>query len=267
MGGSRQQTQTSTQRTETNPWAPLQPYLTDLWQRGTRAVDQMPAGPNQTQLTAANWLRQAIPGTSAGSDELRSLGVRTARGDFLDPATNPWIQGAVDAAQRPLRQQLNQNILDVGDYSSRAGAYGGSADALMRSSALTSFNTAALDSANEIYYNNYLNERQLQQNAPGLLQAANALSLQPGMLLGNLGDQEFQWQTEIPFLGLDRLAQLLSLGSGYGTSNSTGTQTVPGQSRGGSVFSGALGGASAGSAFGPWGAGIGAILGGLGGLF
>src|SRR5690606_34546412 len=90
MGGQRQQTQTQTQKTESNPWAPLQPYLTDLWQRGTQAVGQMPTGPNQDQLTAVDWLRSAIPGTSAGSQELRDLGVRTARGDFLDPASNPW---------------------------------------------------------------------------------------------------------------------------------------------------------------------------------
>lgn len=258
MGGrSRNQTTTTTQTNTPAPWQ--QQQINNVYDRANQAMNQMPTGPNATQEQAMDWLRAAAPGLSAGSNELRDLGVRTARGDFLDPATNPWIRGAVDAAQRPLREQLDQNILQIGDAAQLAGAYGGDRERLLRGQALGDFNQSALDVANDIYYQNYVNERNLQQNAPSLLSAANQFALAPGQLLGTLGDQEFSWAADMPWTGLDRLAAITQLGQGYGTT--TGTQTTPRQ--GGGLFSGLLGGASAGSAFGPWGAGIGAVLGGL----
>lgn len=264
MGGGRTQTTTSNTTHTAPQWQ--QDQINNVYQRGNTALSQMPTGPNADQLTAMDWLRTAAPGLSTGSQELRDLGTATARGDFLDPASNPWIQGAVEAAQRPLRDQLDQNVLQIGDAAQLSGAYGGDRERLLRGQALGDFNKNALDVANTTYYNNYTNERQLQQNAPALLAAANSLGLAPGQLMGVLGDQQFAWDSEMPWTGLDNMASLLSLGSQYGTTNTVGTQPVQGGGIGG-FTQGAVGGASAGSAFGPWGAGIGGVIGGLGGLF
>lgn len=263
MGGKKQQTTTST--SETKPWQPMATELQSLWQQGNQALGAMPTGPNATQLEAMDWLKGVAPQLGQGASDLRNLGIAQARGDFLDPASNPFITGAVEAAQRPLRDQLDQNILQIGDAAQLAGAYGGDRERLLRGQALGDFNQSALDIATQTYAQNYANERQLQQNAGNLIGIADALSMAPGQLLGALGDQEYSWALEMPWAGLDRMAALLQLGQGYGTSK--GTQTGPAQSTGGGIFSGALGGASAGSAFGPWGAGIGAVLGGIGGLF
>jgi hypothetical protein len=258
---------TTTTNTQVTPWAPQGDAITDIYRRATTAQDAMPTGPNADQTTAMDWLRAQAPGLSTGSTELRNLGTATARGDFLDPASNPWIASAVEAAQRPLREQLDQNILSIGDAAQRSGAYGGDREQLLRGQALGDFNQSALDIANQIYFQNYQNERNLQQNAGALLSQGNALALAPGQLLGALGDQQYQWATDMPYAGLDRLAQILQLGSSYSNQNtvSTGTPATAGGLQTG--LSGALGGASAGAAFGPWGAGIGAAIGGLGGLF
>lgn len=263
MGGNRSQTTTSTSTSAPPEWQRSQ--IENLYNQGRQALAQMPTGPNATQLEAQGWLRGLAPGLSAGANDVRNLGVATARGDYLNPETNPFIRQAVEAAQRPLRQQLDQNVLAIGDAAQQAGAYGGSRQGIIESGALRDFNTAALDSAGQIYADNYARERALQQNAPALLSAANQLSLAPGQLLGLLGDQEQSWKADMPWTGIDRMAALLSLGGGYGTT--TGTQTVPRGSAASGALSGAMGGASAGSAFGPWGAGIGAVLGGLGGAF
>jgi len=266
MGGSKKQTTTSV--STNTPWGPQGQAIQDIYARANTAMDSMPTGPNATQMQAMDWLKGIAPQLSTGGAELQNLGLRTARGDFLDPATNPWIASAVEAAQRPLRDQLDQNVLAIGDSAQLAGAYGGDRERLLRGQALGDFNRNALDVANQTYFQNYQNERNLQQNSGALLSQGNALLTAPGMLLGNLGDQEYRWAADMPWTGMDRLAQILSLGNGYGTTNNT--STGPAGSGGGGVggaASGALGGASAGSAFGPWGAGIGAILGGLGGLF
>lgn len=263
-GGKKTSTSTSTTTNTAPQWQ--QDQIDRVYQQGQTALGQMPKGPNATQLTAMDWLKGAAPGLSAGSAELRNLGVATARGDYLDPASNPWIKGAVEAAQRPLREQLDQNILQIGDAAQQSGAYGGDRERLLRGQALGDFNRSALDVANQTYFQNYNNERQLQQNAPALLAAANSLGLAPGQLLGTLGDQEFSWASDMPWNGLDKMASLLSLGAQYGTTKTVGE--VPKQGGGLSgALQGAAGGASAGSAFGPWGAGIGGVIGGLGGLF
>lgn len=278
MGGSSKPA-TTTSKTTNDPWAPAQPLLQDMIQRASVAYNATPktgtyVDPNATQLAAADSMRAAASGMDAGVPELRNLGVATARGDFLSPDSNPFIKGAVDAAINPLRDRLDQNVMSIGDAAQAAGAYGGSRQALLKSTALQGFNADALDTSAGIYADNYARERQLQQGAPQLLSSANQLALQPGQVLGAVGDQEQQWAMDklvsamdAPWAGLDRYQSILNSVSPYGTTSGTTTSTAAQKSKGGSALSGALGGASAGASFGPWGAGIGAIAGGLGGLF
>ena len=293
MGGkSTPATQTVNQVTKSDPWAPAQPFIMDALTRAKTALDATPntpytgnlyAGPTDAQRRGVQGMIDMAPGTATGAAELRQLGLDTVSGKYLSPDSNPYIKGAVDAALRPIQQSLNQNIMAIGDTFSGAGAYGGSNQALMSSRAVNDWANTSADTSSRIYAGNYENERQRQMMGAGLLDAANALAMQPNQILLQAGgiqqgwDQnalqeaftKYQMAQDAPWAGLDRYAQLLGLAQGYGTqtTNGTTTSTAARPSTLAGMFQGGVGGASAGSAFGPWGMGIGGIIGALGGAF
>jgi hypothetical protein len=275
-GGSTPATQTVVQSND--PWAPLAPHLTDLFNRGRTAADNTPtanyAGPNQDQRTAVDWMRGLAPTLNTGAAELRTLGLDTAQGKYLDPNTNPFLKQSVEQAIGLNTQNLNRNILPgLADQAILGGAYGGSGYGVAQGVLAGEANTANTNAATQAYNQNYQLERDRQLSSGNLFNQANLLDLQPAQLMDLIGSQQQGWEQaaltaaqDAPWAGLDRYASLLGLGTGYGSGTSTTTGTPARASGGASFLQGALGGASAGSAFGPWGAGIGGILGGLGGF-
>lgn len=300
---------TSTSTSSTNstsssdPWAEALPYIQGMLKSGQGAYDATSkaptyTGPNAQQLDAQsslyNW---AKGGADAGAASVFDNAQKTSSGFYLDPknnpfmASNPNVQGVIDAAINPLRQQLDANVLSIGDAAKLAGAYGGDRQDLLKGQALTGFNREALDASSKINYqawNDQQNrmqaeqqfERTNQNKASELFQQGNQLAMTPAQIMAALGDQTAGWDLaakqsagDAPWAGLDRLASLLGTVSPYGTTTSTGTGTQTGTATAAQPsglmggLSGAIGGASAGSAFGPWGAGIGGVIGGLGGLF
>ena len=296
-------TSTSNSTSTSDPWAAAKPALEGMLTSASGAYAATPktpifTGPNAQQLAAQSSLQGfAQNGADAGAQAVLANAAKTAGGFYLDPANNPFmqsnpnVQGVIDAAINPLRQQLDQNVLSIGDAAKLAGAYGGDRQDLLKGQALTGFNREALDAASKIQYgawNDQQNrlqqemqfERTNQNNAAQLFQQGNQLAMAPAQIMAALGDQTAGWDLaagtaarDAPWTGLDKLATLLGTVSPYGTTTTTGNSTgttigTPAKASGlQSGLSGALGGASAGSAFGPWGAGIGAVVGGLGGLF
>lgn len=278
MGGKKEQKQVTT--SQNDPWAPLVPHLNSLFTQGQQALNNTPktvdstyAGPNADQLTAADWIRNAAPGLSTGSDALRQLGQDTIAGKYLDPSTNPWLAKTGDVITQTANNNLTRSVLPaLADQAIMGGAYGGSGYGVSQGIAAGENQRVVSDALTAMYGQNYQLERDRQLQGGTLLDQANQLALAPGTILGGLGDMVQGWdQSKLdaaiaaPWNGLDRYASLLGLGTGYGTN--TTTQTAPKKSGFGSFLSGAAGGASAGSSFGPWGAGIGGVIGGLGGLF
>lgn len=280
-GKSKPATQVVNQTTTNDPWAPLVPHLTSLFSQGQQALAATPkanyAGPNADQQNAVAILRGLAPTMGQGSDELRQLGMDTIGGKYLDPNTNPFLKQSVEQAIGLNTQNLNRNILPgLADQAILGGAYGGSGYGVAQGVLAGEANTANTNAATTAYNANYQMERDRQLNGGTLLNQANQLSMAPAQLLDMIGSQQQGWDQaaltaaqDAPWAGLDRYAALLGLGTGYGsgTNNSTTTGTPAKPSGGSSFLQGALGGAGAGSAFGPWGAGIGGILGGLGSLF
>jgi hypothetical protein len=294
MGGKPKAAKSTTNSTENvdrtttvTPYGPAQGQLDAMLTAAQGAYNATPktpvfTGPNATQQSAVDYLRGQAAGTATGGTQLRDLGVAQIRGDYLNPATNPYLTGAISAAVDPFRRELDQNILSVGDAATAAGAYGGDRSALLKARALTGFNREALNTSATMTAQNYANERQIQQNSGGLLDQANQLMLKPGQVLSTIGDQQQSWDMarvaalqEAPWTGLDRWASILGQAQPYSTQHTVGTDVTNSQSTGtparpsgaSSVMGGALGGASAGASFGPWGAAIGGVIGGLGGLF
>lgn len=280
-GKSTPATQTVVQKQTNDPWAPLVPHLQNLFTQGQMALNNTPkanyAGPNQDQRTAVDWMRGLAPSLSTGAAELGTLGQDTVNGKYLNPDTNPFLRQSVEQAIGLNTQNLNRNILPgLADAAIQGGAYGGSGYGVAQGVLAGEANTANTNAATQAYNQNYQIERDRQMGAGNLFNQANLLSMAPAQLMDLIGSQQQGWDQaaltaaqDAPWAGLDRYAALLGLGTGFGsgTNNSTSTQTAARPSGGASFLQGAVGGASAGSAFGPWGAGIGGILGGLGGIF
>lgn len=301
------QTTTSTR----DAWAPAQGALTAMVNNAAGAYSATPKTPTYTglnaqQQTAQGMLTGLAPSTAQGAGSVLANAQKTSDGYYLDPknnsfidpnSINPNIDALIHSSIQPLRDQLDSDVLSIGDAAKLAGAYGGDRQDLLKATALGKFDQNAMSTSANIRYQGfndaqnramqaYQAERQNQMNASNLFSDANTLAMNPAKIISALGDQSSQATTQAnqaaadaPWAGLDRLSQILSGVQGYGSTTGTTNGTVttngtttatPAQGATGGVaggLSGALGGASAGAAFGPWGAGIGAVVGGLGGLF
>lgn len=281
MGAPKPKITDSTSSTTNTPWGPAAPALTDMVSAAGAAYAATPktgtyVDPNADQLNAWKSAESAASGMGVGVDQTRQLALDELSGKYLSPDSNPYIKGAVTAAIDPLQKALGQRILTLGDAAQQGGAFGGDRQQLMAGQAIGDFNRDAMNTSANIYAQNYSNERNLQMGAPSLLHQADLLSLMPSQVLDATG-QEKQAQAEAklssavdaPWAGLDRYSQVLSTLTPYASQNSTSHTEETAAKPGGlaSLFGGALGGASAGAAFGPWGALIGGGIGGLSSLF
>lgn len=134
-GSKKQGNVTSTQNTA--PWAPMQPYIMDVIGRGSEAADRPYSGQMLSQ---------------GGTNQLAS----TIRGDYLNPASNPALQGYVNDALGQVKSQF-------------AGQYGGQAGGNLGNSGYQEMLTRTLaNTALPIYANAYGQERQNQLNASQL---------------------------------------------------------------------------------------------------
>ena len=233
LTGNQQQDQTTT----SSPWGPQQPYLKDIFSQGQSLYNQnLPLTPDLSQQTqqGIGLLGQssALPGQYA-TDVLS--------GKYLDPNTNPYLQGTYNQAVQSANNAINSNFAGNNRYGSGA-----------HEAAIASADT---NLANNLYGNAYQqgiqNQLSVAGMAPGLLnyQANNALQA------GGLLDQFNQQRAMDPY---QRLAQYQGAVSG----NYGGTTTSP-------IYrnktAGLLGGALAGYQIGgPWGAAAGGLLGAMG---
>lgn len=303
MGGSKK-TQTQTTSNTTKPWAAAEPYFTDLYTQAGQALAGTPtkftgdlyAAPTPAQLQAVDamkgvanngnlpalaqqtWANATAGGTLAGD---------TIAGKYLDPGSNPYIAQAVEAARRPIEQQLTRQILPgIQDQSIAQGAYGGSGFGTAQGLAISDFTQQALDAANKVYYQNYSDERnrqmqavQLAAQAAALGQAGTEQALTPSTILGQAGTQEQAWQQaaldaalqkfgldqSTPWTGLNNMASILTAG-GFNQQDGTSKTTVKTNPGVGGLLQGAIGLAGLASGFGlplaGLGGGLSSLLGG-----
>lgn len=241
MGGKSKPTTTTT---KTEPWDASQPYYKDLYSQAAAANAATPktpfegamyAAPNAMQTQALQMFRDQAMGAGAGADQVRQLGLDTLSGKYMDPNSNPWLKGAVDAATGGVQQQLMRQVLPaLQDQSIQQGAYGGAGYGVAQGQATSDFTKQALDIANQVYASNYAAERQNQLQAPTLLQAATAIGLQPAQLLDAAGSQQQGWDQaainaqiqkyqmaqQAPWAGISNLSQVLN-GGGFSSGGST----------------------------------------------
>lgn len=207
-----------------------------------------------------------------------------------DPSVNPNLRAAIDAAQRPLYDNLMETVLPgIRDTGVMQG-YGNSRQGIAEGLAVGRTQRAAGDTAAKIVqdlYGQNLNAagQRYGQNINALLGATGLLptlqqgAIQPGVTVSNVGDVQmgqqqaqlneainnFNW--DVNRVGdLAQAQELVNLIQGFpGASNIT-TANTPKASPFGSALGGAAMGASLGSMFPVVGTGLGALGGGLAGL-
>lgn len=235
-GDSGGSTQTSTSKSE--PWAGVQPYLTDLLQRG-KTVSNNPfsfyngdrvAGFSPEQESGFNLGTQRA---LAGSPTLNAANnniTKTLNGDYLNPASNPYLKQTVNNALDSVQTRVNSQF--------SGNNYGSTANQELLTKNLG-------DVANSIYGQNYTNERNNQLNASGQATGLASADYQDANYLQGIGAQRqglaneylgnsattYDKAAQFPYEQLQRYQGVVNAGTGQGGTQTT-TQPNPNQSNG-----------------------------------
>lgn len=230
--------------------------------------------PGQTYVSPSQYTQQAISGAAqramAGSP-LQQAALQqqlgTVSGAYLGP--NPFLQGAISAAQQPLQAAYQQRLADIQSRASGAGRYGSGAQAQLETGATNAYAQQLGNVAQQLAYQNYAAERGRQEAAAAaapqmaqadysdlqrLLSAGQAEEAYKEQALG-ADIARYNFAQQAPYSALQSF-----LGSVYGAP--MGTITTAPIYR--SPVAGALGGALVGQQLAPAGyGGYGAVAGGL----
>lgn len=252
------------------------PYYQDYLSRASD-LSKQPYQPYQGQTLAGMnpYQQQGLEGiaqqansgaiSKAAGQELTN----TLTGGYLDSG-NPYMNALVDKSQGDVIRGYQQSVIPQLDMiAARSGSFGNSGMDQQALNAQRQLVSQLGDISTQIRGGSYENERNRMQSALGMAPQINQLGYADANAL--LGAGSFQQQQQQAVLDDARARfqdqrngsqnQLNILGSALGN-NSYGQST---QSQGMSPMQGALGGAMAGSSFGPWGAliggGAGAIMG------
>lgn len=253
---------TSTTIQKSDPWGPSQPYIKDVMARSKAMFN----GQN-TLAPINNTLQQAqgrVLDVSQYNPELTGSAMgqiqNTINGDYMN--SNPYLDAMYNQGAKKVSDSVNSNF-------SAAGRYGSGAHQGVLGETLGNM-------ATDIYGSNYRTERQNQLNAAQL--APSMDSVYQGMLFNNanqalnIGNQIQDYKQQKQLEPWNRLNMYSGLINGYGGLGGNQSTTAPDGNRLAGAAGGALTGAAAGAKIGgSWlgipGAGLGAIAGGIGGLF
>lgn len=271
MGSSSGST-TTTQKAD--PWSGQQPYLIDIFEKsrdhfydgGREYYPGLTVAPFSPDTDKAFEMQRSLALHNPISSSARDLTSATLRGDFL--GQNPYRDEAYDSAARAVTRNFKEGVRPSLDASfakygrSGSGLHGNTVD-MARDSLGRSLN----DLADKFYFDTYRTERQNQLQALGLAPSANKMGFADAAAMRELGLQQEQWDQrmldemrgryeydrDVDYDMLKKYSQLL-----YGNFGQTVTTEQPYYKN---RTAGALGGAAAGSTFGPWGAAIGGLVG------
>lgn len=155
----------------------------------------------------------------------------TMAGNYLDPATNPYLTSAMDAATRPMREAFTQDTMpSINAAFSSAGRYGSGLQGNMQARAAEDYLQAVGDVGSKMAYSNYADERDRQDSATRVAPAFAELDYLGSDRLGQLGavneamaanelQEDIDRYNFTQEEGRDRLAEYLPqvTGGGYST--------------------------------------------------
>ena len=213
--------------TTSEPSAVFKPYLQyglseaqRLYQAGGTPV----VGPSTTTQQAMQAAQtRAMQGSPLlGAAQTQQLG--TVQGDYL--SGNPFFQGAFQPAAQQATSAFNQAIGNIGSQASRAGRYGSGAMGDLQSQAAGQLAQSLTNTAGQLAYQNYAQERARQEaaatGAPQMA-AADYGDISKLLGVGQLGEQYQQAAYAQPQQALSNFLTGIR-GLPMGTS---GTSTTP----------------------------------------
>ena len=180
---------TQTVKNELPSWAT--PYSQELLTRGAAVADRpfeqysgerIAALSPEQQLGISGTMARAQQGNAAVNAGQSMLG-NTLSGQYLNPASNPYFRGTVDAA-------MNQAQGAVNTQFNRPGAFGSSAHEGVMTNALGGI-------ANQMYSQNYMNERANQMNAANQALGYGQADYNDLNAMLGVGDTTRQYQADL----------------------------------------------------------------------
>lgn len=132
----------------------------------------------------------------------------TQNGQYLNPATNPWLKATFNAAAQPVTQQFRDTTAPgINGMFAQAGSFGGSANQQAMSDAQKNLGLTLDNLATGIYGGNYQQERQNQLQQQGMLGSLLNAGFMPSQELLGLGGQQQQQQQNILDTGVANAKQ------------------------------------------------------------
>lgn len=271
-GGGGGRDTTTVQKAD--PWVGAQPFIKDYLSKGADLVDspfQFYSGDRIAGFSPEQeaGMQLATQRAMAGSPTLNSANrsiTDTLQGKFLTPDSNPFLKQTANQAMGDVQSRINSQFNNQN--------FGTSAHQELMTRNLG-------DVANNLYGQNYNNERGNMMGAASIAPTLAGADYGDAQQLMGVGGQRqglaqnfmndargvFESASQFPYQQLDRYGDIVSRGMGAG-----GTSTSEGRGGAGNPLTGALGGAAMGAGLSsalsmstPWGAGLGAAAGLLGG--
>jgi len=169
---------------------------------------QQTVGAMQTAMNPALGAFGDIYGR-AGFNPAMGLTGQTASGAYL--GGNPFFEGAFQPAARAAQDVFEQGIQGVTSGASRAGRYGSGAMGQLQDRASGQFSQALTDVAGQLAFQNYAQERGLQEQAiqslGGLSNQALQTQLQAAGGLGQTAASDMQRQLQAAAMSPDMAGQ------------------------------------------------------------
>jgi hypothetical protein len=268
--------QQSTQ--STSPWAAQQPFLQQLFERANGVYEGQAGATLNTGATAnQQQARQNMIGGTIPGMENRLGGFNNAMSSALnatDVMNNPHLAGAMDAAIRPIFQNLREQVMPgITSDAVATGNVGSSRQGIAEGIASRGALDAAGNITSQMGSQAYGQGLQAQGNAMGMFGQGQQNNMMPNQLMEAIGGVQQNERMQGELFGLNQpntaLGNYANLVRGNFGGETTGNQVTPqGKSGGvGSAIGLAAQGAAAGATFGPWGSAAGAGLGLLSGMF
>lgn len=270
-------------RTTTQQLTPEQQQLLQLAMPGIRdfaaTVPQRYQGsqvaPFDPSQVAGQEMALGAAGTQAGiAGNAANANQFYTSGDIWNPSSNPNLQGAIDAAVRPVTQQYQETVLPgIRGEAGRTGNVGSTRAGVAEGIAARGYGDTVADTAAKITQQQYGTNVDAQLKAMGLVPTVQSAQTVPASTTSAVGDvrqqlaqrllgegaANFNYDQLAPFL---QAKEILSLVSGIpgGTTVSTGNNPQPNPAM--QSLGGAATGAALGSALFP---GVGTAVGAFGG--